>query len=288
MTTDLKRFGQRVRELRLAAGLSQEELAERTGLHRTYVGGIERGERNIGIRNLLHLAQTLRVHPGELLSWRAGILRTSVPRSPQNQHLQHRASLDTFGLSLDIIGRSITHVHKLLDNIDEKLLEGGSERLSQLVELANLSAIIGNLYRGAIVEISDGQFEANIPHTFPDLLGRGTGCVDLEIKVALETNNPKGHLVKPGPHLTLRYVLANEEGIYLPGKATRGKVAWIWEVRVGTLIGDHFNFSNTKGDSGKTAVINAAGMAALEVVYCDLDRSPVRRPRRRQSLLNLS
>lgn len=69
MTPDLKRFGQRVRELRLVAELSQEELAERSGLHRTYVGGIERGERNVGVLNLLRLARALRVRPGDLLPW---------------------------------------------------------------------------------------------------------------------------------------------------------------------------------------------------------------------------
>lgn len=68
MNPDLKRFGRRVRELRQAAGLSQEELAERCGLHRTYVGGIERGERNVGVLNLLQLARALRVRPGELLA----------------------------------------------------------------------------------------------------------------------------------------------------------------------------------------------------------------------------
>ncbi len=66
MDRDLRRFGQRVRELREAAGMSQEELAERAGLHRTYIGGIERGERNVGILNVLHLARALRVRPGDL------------------------------------------------------------------------------------------------------------------------------------------------------------------------------------------------------------------------------
>jgi transcriptional regulator with XRE-family HTH domain len=62
----LKRFGLRVRELRLAAGLSQEQLAERAGLHRTYIGGIERGERNVAILNIVRLARALKVRPSEL------------------------------------------------------------------------------------------------------------------------------------------------------------------------------------------------------------------------------
>lgn len=66
MYTDLKQFGARVRELRLAAGMSQEEFAAHCGLHRTYVGGIERGERNVGLVNVIKLATTLGVPVAEL------------------------------------------------------------------------------------------------------------------------------------------------------------------------------------------------------------------------------
>ena len=59
-------FGARVRYLRLAAGLSQEELAHVSKLDRTYVGGIERGERNPSLKNILRLAAALKVSP-ELL-----------------------------------------------------------------------------------------------------------------------------------------------------------------------------------------------------------------------------
>lgn len=48
----LVRFGTRVREFRRRAGLSQEEFASRCGLDRTYIGGIERGERNVSLRNI--------------------------------------------------------------------------------------------------------------------------------------------------------------------------------------------------------------------------------------------
>jgi len=53
----LLRFGETLRERRLALGLSQEEFADRCGLDRTYISGIERGRRNVGLRNL-HLIAT--------------------------------------------------------------------------------------------------------------------------------------------------------------------------------------------------------------------------------------
>ena len=57
----LKEFGLRIRQLRLASGLSQEELAEQTGFHRTYIGMIERGERTRRMTERLRKIQILRV-----------------------------------------------------------------------------------------------------------------------------------------------------------------------------------------------------------------------------------
>ena len=56
-----KRFGERVRELRHEKGLSQEELAFRAKIHRTYLGGIERGERNPALKNIASIAGALGV-----------------------------------------------------------------------------------------------------------------------------------------------------------------------------------------------------------------------------------
>jgi len=59
-------FGQRIRELRKKRRMSQEALAEACGLHTTYVGGIERGRRNVSLVNIVKLARGLKVKPGEL------------------------------------------------------------------------------------------------------------------------------------------------------------------------------------------------------------------------------
>ena len=61
-------FGATLRRLREARGLSQEGLAELAGVHRNYVGDVERGERNISLLNLLHFARALRVRPADLLA----------------------------------------------------------------------------------------------------------------------------------------------------------------------------------------------------------------------------
>lgn len=56
-----------LRALRLSIGISQEELAERAGLHRTYVSSVERGQRNVTLENIFCLAYALGVDPGSLL-----------------------------------------------------------------------------------------------------------------------------------------------------------------------------------------------------------------------------
>jgi transcriptional regulator with XRE-family HTH domain len=61
-----KGFGKRLRELRMERGLSQEQLADLAGLHRNYIGNIERGENGIGIDNIVLLARTLKLKPAAL------------------------------------------------------------------------------------------------------------------------------------------------------------------------------------------------------------------------------
>lgn len=61
-------FAAQVRRIRTERGLSQERLADLTGLHRTYVGSVERGERNISIDNMERFAQALGVTVADLVT----------------------------------------------------------------------------------------------------------------------------------------------------------------------------------------------------------------------------
>jgi transcriptional regulator with XRE-family HTH domain len=61
-------FGARVRSRRLELGWSQERLADAARMHFTYVGTVERGQRNVSLRNILRLAEALEVDAGELVA----------------------------------------------------------------------------------------------------------------------------------------------------------------------------------------------------------------------------
>jgi len=65
----LIKFGNRVREERFKLGLSQEELAGKAGVHRTYIGMIERAEKNITLENIQKIAQALKIEISQLMKF---------------------------------------------------------------------------------------------------------------------------------------------------------------------------------------------------------------------------
>lgn len=69
MDTIEKKFGDRIRELRKEKQLSQEELAFKAGVHRTYLGSIERGERNPSLRNISAIAAALGISLSDLFQY---------------------------------------------------------------------------------------------------------------------------------------------------------------------------------------------------------------------------
>ena len=174
-----------------------------------------------------------------------------------------------FGLTAEALQIGLANTYKILETIDRT----AGIRLAKIVELANLSAMLGNILASQIVAASNGVFGRAGAHKYQDLRSMTPSAEDIEIKVALEGNKPKGHLPKTGHYLTCRYVLCNDAAELVPGD--RGSVVRIWEMRLGELEAAHFNLSNTEGDSGKTAVVNKNGMIALKLIYFDPERCPL-------------
>jgi len=65
----IEEFGKRIRQLRTEKNLSQEQLAELTGFHRTYIGMVERGERNLSLSNIGVFAKAFEMTAGQLLTF---------------------------------------------------------------------------------------------------------------------------------------------------------------------------------------------------------------------------
>lgn len=184
------------------------------------------------------------------------------------EHLRNPEQLLSFtGLTSETIIRTINDCYRTLDNIDHQMMAQGIPRIANLVELANLSSMVGNIIGAGLAANSNGQYIRNRPHAYPDLIPTNGSGIELELKMALETNRPKGHLPKAGNYITIRYVLGNAVGIYQKGKDLRGDTVWIWEIKVGHLSEDDFSCSNTAGDSGKTAVIKSNSHNCMSLVY---------------------
>jgi len=264
---------------RARRGLTQEELALRAGIDRSHVGLLEKGLRSPSLEVVLNLAWAMQLPLSGLLlaegdtSIEAGGIQVLappewVPRRPVDATLRKAEKLLTLtGLSGSMLLAAAEKAYATLDLIDAQLLRAKSPPLAATVELANLSSMLGNILGAAIADNSEGLYRRNGPHKFPDLLPLKPGGCDLEIKVALESNRPKGHLPKPGMYLTVRYVLGDRQGRHRIG--VRGDTIWIWEMKTGKLGPQDFDNSNTAGDSGKTSVIKTSVFHTMDVVFLD-------------------
>lgn len=262
-----------IARLRKEAGWTLEELADRSGLHRTSLGLIERGERSMTLSSASAVADALDTQLSVIVGLAEAAGSPEVRRTPRRLPSEVSRNQDQVerlcGLTGAMIREAIEHTYDTLDLIDAELLQVGSEPIAGLVELANLSSMIGNLLGAGLAGSSAGQYIRNRPHAFPDLVPQKRHLPDLELKMALETNSPKGHLAKAGMYITFRYVLGSASGTYVRGREGRGRTAWIWEVRVGHLDLGDFSLSNTAGDSGKTAVIKTQSFKNMVLAFQD-------------------
>ncbi|WP_254838635.1 helix-turn-helix domain-containing protein [Natronomonas marina] len=272
MSEDFKSgFGRRVKELRELHGGSLEEIAEDAGIHRTMLGKIERGEREPSISIAMGIADALNVTITELTN-------PESFRTPEKEQVIEDAEImDELPIDGSAILTGVEQTYENLDTIDFALQRRGLDPLAeQFDEYAALSTVIGEFFASGVAEASDGLYEVNAGD-FPDLIstGKRSGVPGIEVKVAMETNQPKGHLPKPGMYVVVRYVLAERDKTY--ERDERKDTAWIWEVRMGRMDEEQFNESDTEGDSGKTATFSAAALWNFDCVYLDPDLIPYAR-----------
>jgi transcriptional regulator with XRE-family HTH domain len=264
---------------RAKQGLTQEELSLRAGIDRSHVGLLEKGRRSPSLEVVLNLAWAMDIPLSSLLSGlgesvgvgttgRIAKPRNSVSRRPAESTLRKTDRLGALtGLGGAMVLDAIERTYSTMDLIDHQLRRSTSQPLAEVVELANLSSMLGNVLGAALAASSGGLYKRNGPHKFPDLLPLKANACELEIKIALETNRPKGHLPKPGMYMSVRYVLGSREGVFNIG--TRGDTIWIWEIKVGKLKPSDFSMSNTPGDSGKTAVVRTDVFHKMDVIFLD-------------------
>lgn len=257
-----------------------EAAADQAGIHRTYFGLLERGERQPTVSVAHQIAHALNMELSELLA-KAELVHSgkvsseevfteAAAREPKSECIRNLSALeDRTGLTSAMLLESIQTCYNMLDTIDAELVSNGVSPIGKLVELANLSSMVGNILGGAIAEASNGLYIRNEPHHYPDLIPRKSPGRNLELKMALEKNRPKGHLPKPGTYITFRYILGDSKGTYVRGKEARGNTVWIWEVKVGCVSLQDFDVSNTAGDSGKTAVVKTKVFNDMPLVYFD-------------------
>lgn len=265
-----------IQSLRKNQHLTYEQLSDLAGVHRTTISLLERQERSPTIQVAHYIAKALGYSLSDLIKdaeemakGNPGLSQPTLRfRQVNKGNIRNEDKLyQNTGLDGKDLTKAIELCYRTLDIIDDQLISMNSPPLAKLVELANLSSMVGNLIGSSIAEVSSGLYEKNKPHTYPDLISQKSPAVDLELKVALERNKPKGHLPKPGMYITFRYVLGDKNGNYEKGKDKRGNTVWIWEVKVGKINENDFSISNTEGDSGKTAIINSTVFNDIPLVY---------------------
>lgn len=258
---------------------------------------MERGGRHLSIAAAARIAQALGLRLADLVAEAEreldaeGVSEATEPdvppivvikrppkRTVNPAHFENTDVLSGLtGLGPEWVASAIESCYSTLDIIDEKLIEDAAVPLARLVEGANLSSMMGNLLGAGLAVASGGIYVRNRPHAYPDLLPLHEHTLPAEVKLAFETNRPKGHLPKAGLHLTFRYVLGDRGGRFVTGKDNRGDTAWIWEAAIGVLDASDYDISNTEGDSGKTAVIKTESFKHMTRIYYQRDFYPYTR-----------
>lgn len=122
--TDIKiKLGQRIKELRLKKEYSQEELAAKANLHRTYISDVERGERNVSVENIKKIADALNVEPKELLNFQ------------ENRLYEENTSIAKITAPTSFAKWSVDHIRSIIPDMKPAEGEGSDKSAKRKYDL---------------------------------------------------------------------------------------------------------------------------------------------------------
>lgn len=189
----LQRFGARLREERLRSGYSQEQLADRAKLDRTYVSGVERGVRNLGLRNIGALATALGLEPAYLLR-----STSSKAADPDGA-----SSGPTYAYDPDVTIEcefAVEAIHVIAAfGQTNRALQSLPLRLFTTIDLKTQSSIVGAMFAAELAALV-GAITNPIEKGHPDIVpASASSASELELRnypVGLEIKSTLGGVVK--------------------------------------------------------------------------------------------
>ena len=206
MSGILTTIGTNVRFYRKQLGLSQEQLAESSGLHRTYIGSVERGERNISALNIEKIAVVLGVEPAKLLEIKLDIANHGKkqsmckPISVNSEYFNHHCKLP-YGLDFSHINQAMNEFIDFLDFLNEQFLSKYMASLESFLMPANFSSIVGEFMNMSIPKYCKTLVKNQYHNGHPDLIPADTFAKNavqysdqgIEIKASRHKSGWQGH-----------------------------------------------------------------------------------------------
>lgn len=183
MLNILKTIGQNLRFFRKKNGLSQEQLAELAHLHRTYIGAVERGEKNISAKNIEKIAAVIGVEPHLLLQKATDPLSTEpiqnncekeacvpVPLKPGSFNKECNLP---YGLEVDHIKKAMDEFLAFIGFLNQQLHTKQMPRLESFLMPANFSSIVGEFMNASIPNYCASLVKNQYHNGHPDLIPAG-------------------------------------------------------------------------------------------------------------------
>ena len=270
---------QLVADARRQEGLSLDELANRAGVPPTYVDLLERRSRQPTVAAAASLAEALGLSLSELVAEaeqdvdgngddarEVELLPAPPKRLVERSNLGDCTRLEQMtGLTGETIAQAVEFTYRKVDVIDQQTRESGAPIIA-FVDLPELSSLVCTALGAGLARASQGLYAQNGPDHSPTLLPLRQGLPELEVEVALETNQPTSGPRRAGVYLFFRYVLTERDGTFTRGKDSRGDTVAVWEARFGAL--EEQDFTARAASNGR-ARLRREALDRMELAYYD-------------------